>query len=106
MNRRDFLKVGGVLSTAALVAINPVGSLARLPVEIRQQGKVYRGTPDGRFYVSSDDGKSWKLHTNFGVEFSFLALNAYHSGLQAQLEFKGNTFELALGKQDNIWRTV
>ena len=107
MNRRDFLKLGGVISAAALVGFVPLGSLASIPVEAWSDDKLYRGTSDGKVYVSSNAGKSWQLHTNFGSEFSISALTPHHTGpLHAQLEYQGHSFELALALNKKNWKTV
>jgi hypothetical protein len=106
MIRRDFLKLTGLFSAALVVQFNLSSSLALQPVEVESQGKRYRGTTDGKLYVSSDAGRNWNLHTKFGSEFSFLALVPQHSGLGALLEFKGYHLQLVLGQRDNIWRTA
>jgi hypothetical protein len=106
MIRRDFLKLSGLFSAVVFMQFNPLGKAVALPVEAESQGRLYRGTLDGKFYASVDAGKSWQLHTDFGSEFSFVALTPHYSGLGALLEFKGYRVQLALGQGDNIWRTA
>ncbi|MBL8061493.1 MAG: hypothetical protein JNK32_00620 [Anaerolineales bacterium] len=108
MNRRDFLKVGGLLSAALLLQLSPLGQTAYLPVEAQTGGKLYRGTSDGRVLISSDAGKSWQLHSNFGSMIDILGLTVDLQGqLFAQLGFKGHHFELVLAQNGtNTWRTA
>lgn len=107
MNRRDFLKVSGILSTATFVAFTAAGSVAHLPIEIQSGDKLYRGTFDGKFLISEDGGKNWQLHTNFGYDLPILNLRSDLSGrVHAQLGFAGHSFELALTKDSKIWKTV
>ena len=106
MYRRDFLKLGGMLSAAVFMQFNPLGKAASLPVEVESQGKYYRGTFDGKIYVSANAGKTWQLHTNFGSEFSILRLSAaFGEQVRAELGFSGQSFELALAPNSNFWRT-
>jgi hypothetical protein len=107
MHRRDFLKLGGLISTALLVQISSLGSFAVRPVEAESDGKRYRGTSDGRILVSSDSGKAWQLHTNFGTHFSITGLSTDYTGkLRARLEFASYPFELAFAQDSQTWKTV
>lgn len=107
MNRRDFLKYSGLLSTAMLLQFNPIGKLAGLPVETEAGGKTYRGTRDGSIYVSENAGQTWQMHTDFGSEFSVLDLSAVgHDTVQAQIGFGGYSFQLRLSPESKAWRTV
>ena len=107
MNRRDFLKLGGLLSTAVLVQFSPLGRFAVRPVEAESGGRRYRGTSNGKILISADAGKTWQLHTNFGAEFSIRGLFADYAGqVHAQLEFAGYPFELALAQNSKTWKTV
>jgi hypothetical protein len=107
MVRRDFLKLSGLLSAAVFMQFNPLGKAVSLPVEVESQGKYYRGTSDGKIYVSSDVGKSWQLHTNFGSALSIVGLRANLWGqVYAHLGLDGHSFELALAQNGTTWRTV
>jgi len=107
MNRRDFLKMGGLFSTALIVQFNPLGRITSVPVEAQTGDKHYRGTFDGKILVSTNAGKSWQSHTNFGPIFSILGINVDHQGqVRAQLGFEARSFELALAEDGKTWRTV
>ena len=97
MYRREFLKLGGLLSAALFVQTNPLGKVMSLPMEVKSQGKLYRGTSDGKILISANAGKSWQLHTNFGSLFSILGLGTDLWGhVGVQLEYEGHSFDLAL----------
>ena len=107
MNRRDFLKLGGLFSTALFVQFNLLGKLAVHPLEVESHGNLYRGTSDGKILISADLGETWQLHTNFGPEFSILRLATDLLGqVHAQLEFAGHPFELALAANSKMWKTM
>ena len=107
MNRRDFLKIGTVVSAAVLVPLNIAGSLAGPLTEVRHGDQLYRGTLSGEIYVSKDEGQTWTLHTSFGSGLSVLHLWVNLWGqLQARLGIAGHSFELALAKEARIWRTI
>jgi len=107
MNRREFLKLGGVVSTVMLVGSQLAGSLADRFVEAQVGDLVYRGTNDGRVYLSENAGETWQIHTNFGDEFSIVEMAADpHQNLQAELGFAGYSFQLTLDPNSKIWRTA
>jgi len=105
MNRRDFLKVGSVMS--AFAGVGPVGNIVRIPIETAAFGKLYRGTHDGQVYVSADGGKSWQLQSNFGPGYSVLnLLVGRDKQLYAQIGFERVNFHLVLTKNGNAWATT
>ena len=107
MVRREFLKLSGLLSAVLFVQINPLGKATFLPAEVQSQKKLYRGTSDGKIYVSANQGKHWQLHTNFGSEFSIFDLAmGYKEQVHAQLGFAAYSFELALAQDGKMWRTI
>jgi hypothetical protein len=110
MYRRDFLKLSGLLSAALLMQIHPVQEIASLslaPVEVVSGGNLYRGTPDGRIYVSANAGKDWQMHTNFGSHVSIFSLTTDHRNqVRAQLGCADHSFVLALSPDQRIWKTV
>ena len=107
MNRREFLKLGGLMSILACVAVSPIGMIATLPVETAVSGKIYRGTRDGNIHVSENGGKSWQLHSGFGPDCSILDIFTGLDGqLYAHVGFKQYTFHLALAKNKKTWLTA
>ena len=102
MYRRDFLKLGGLLSASIIslgIKINP-------PVEVEMENKIYRGTSDGKIYVSEDARKTWQLHTNFGPQFSTLDLGKNLWGqVQAKFGFGEYDVHLTLSENNIQWRT-
>lgn len=107
MYRRDFLKLSGLLSAAALLPINSLANAVSLPTEVEVQGWLFRGTPDGKIFMSADAGQSWQMHTNFGSDFSivYLGLN-FWGQLEAQLGFAGHNFEVALARNGKAWKAM
>ncbi|NOH01779.1 MAG: hypothetical protein HND47_07375 [Chloroflexi bacterium] len=104
MNRRDFLKLSGLMSTILFL---PLGKAANLSIEAQAGGSHYRGTLDGRVYVSPDAGRTWQLHTDFGSMFPVLDMAADgHENVHARLGFSGYTFRLTLSPNSKAWRTV
>jgi hypothetical protein len=107
MVRREFLKLTGLLSAVLFIQMNALGKATFLPVEVESQGKLFRGTSDGKIYVSANQGKHWQLHTNFGSEFSIFDLATdYKEQVHAQLAFTGYSFGLALDHDGKNWRTI
>jgi hypothetical protein len=107
MYRRDFLKLSGLLSAAVFMRFNSVSKAVSLPVEAEAKGQLFRGTSDGRIYVSTNQGRDWQLHTNFGSHVSVYSLASRHKDqIQAGLELANHSFELALAPDGKRWRTV
>jgi hypothetical protein len=106
MDRRNFLKLSGLLSAAVFMQFNSLEKAVSFPVEVEAQGKLFRGTSDGKIYISANAGKSWQLHTNFGSAFYIFGLADDWGQVHAQLGFEGHSFELALIENGKTWRTV
>ncbi len=106
MNRRAFLRMAGLFSTAIFVQWFPLQPAASRPVEVQAQGVTYRGTSDGDIYTSSDAGKTWQLHTRFGQQCAVLDL--FQDAAQqvyARLGYAGHSFDLVL-RNNGRWKTV
>ncbi len=107
MYRRDFLKLNGLLSVALFMQFSPLGKVVSFPLEVEAQGRLYRGTSDGKIHVSRDAGKSWQLHTKFGSDLSIQYLSVNFWGqVKAELGFAGHSFELVLAETGHIWQTI
>lgn len=107
MYRRDFLKLCGLFSTALFVQFNPLGRVTSLPAEVEAQGKIFRGTSDGKIHISENAGHTWRLHTDFGSQYSIthLSMDAYEQVI-ALVDYLGDTFELALSNSGKAWKTI
>ena len=107
MYRREFMKLNGLLSVAALMPMARIAQAIFLPIEVQSQGKLYRSSADGKIYVSVNQGKSWQLHTNFGADFSIakLATDLWQS-VYVQLEYAGYSFHLKLDSNGKDWKTM
>ncbi len=106
MNRREFIKLGGVSVLTLLSGLGGVDVLAQLPVEAAVQGKVYRGTHDGKIYISENGGNNWRLHTNLGSDYAITHFSTGASNhVQAQVRYQKYTFQLALSKDGRFWNS-
>lgn len=104
MDRREFLKLGGVLSAVLFLQTNPVGKMVALPSFVEVNGKMYRGTPDGKIYSSTDHGRRWNLMVNFGSDYSVTHLSTNRSGqLYAGLQYAGREFNINLLDDGKTW---
>ena len=107
MNRRDFLKLGGLFSTALFVQFNLPSFVGSQPIEVEFQGDLYRGTSDGKILISANEGKTWRLHTNFGAQFAIVRLSTdAQERVVALVEYQGYDFKLALSDHAGVWRTL
>lgn len=101
MNRREFLTVA---SSVALVGLL---GLKASPVAAAQSSRtLYRGTPDGKLYESTDGGKTWQLITDFGSIYAIQSITpGDNDALTVELAYMGFGFNLhSIDK--SIWRTV
>ena len=107
MNRRDFLKIGALLSTAVLVQVSPLGFRFNPPVEVETENKIYRGSSDGKIFVSKDQRKTWQQHINFGPQFSVQELGKNQAGqVHTKLGFDIYDIDLVLSDDQTQWKTV
>jgi hypothetical protein len=112
MKRRAFLKLIGLVSvwassagaSGALAAVTqqptrgPAAALASTGLRYRADGP--------RVYVSSNNGKSWTLHTYLGPDYSIQRLATDRSGVHLTVGFLGRTFNLNLASNLRSWLTV
>ena len=106
MNRRDFLKLGGLASLSLFLSFKPLEKLSSLPVEMAAQGKVYRSTSDGKIFISADGGKTWRLHTNLGSMYSIQRFFTDSSNqVKAQVGYENHSFQLTLHKNGKLWNS-
>jgi len=107
MNRRDFLFTGGMFSIALVFQSTSWLLFKPDSLEVESQGRLYRGTSDGKVLVSVDAGKSWQLHTDFGPIYVVRNMGKNLQGrVLARLKFNEHSFELTLGQNGKTWRTI
>lgn len=105
--RRDFLKISGLFSAAVLAGAGSMLEIKARSVEAELHGSYYRGTADGKIFVSEDAGKTWSLHTDLGSHLSVSHLYAdFRQRLVAVLDCQGYDFKLALSPDARTWRTM
>jgi hypothetical protein len=109
MERRAFLNLAGAISAATLIpstALADIAPLSALPVQAVAQGKLFRGSDDGKILVSTNAGESWALHADFGSGYAVQDLSQDPRGvLRARLSGADARFELALNAKGNAWVT-
>jgi len=104
MNRRDFLKAGSLMSAFGYFSATPLGNILNSDIETSAAGKVYRATNKGKIMVSSNKGKSWELHTQFGPGYTILDIfTARDKRLYVHIGHKRVKFHLALTKDGTAW---
>ena len=107
MNRREFLKLGGAFSALLVLPLGPLMQGIDSLATVKMKGLTYRGTLDGKVYVSTDAGDTWTLLTDFGAKFSVFSLSLIPRGrIHARLGFAGHSFGLAWSPADRAWRTA
>jgi hypothetical protein len=104
MRRRSFLKLIGLASvwassagaSGALAAVSQ-GATRAAPELLASTVLRYRA--DGpRVYVSSNNGKSWTLHTYLGPDYSIQRLATDRSGVHLTVGFLGRTLHPTCGR--------
>lgn len=104
MKRRDFLKLGSVVSALSYASVAPLGKMLSMPIETAAQGIIYRGTATGKIYTSKNGGKTWQLHTNLGKAYSVLDIFTARDGhLYTQVGFKQHNFFLVQTADRKYW---
>ncbi len=108
MNRREFLKMSGLASAGLIAAGIPFASkLVESQPHAGPSGKLYRGTHDGKVFVSADQGRSWNLHSNLGKECSILGFSTKSNGqMAAHLSYQYRRFDIRLSKNEKYWLTA
>ena len=106
MNRRDFLKIGAFISAAVIVQTSPLAIMFDQPAEVQAGNKIYRGTSDGKIYISQDERQTWQLLTKFGSMFSVLSLRKDLLGqIYVKLGFGEHDMSLILSESTSQWKT-
>jgi hypothetical protein len=103
MNRRDFLKLGGI---ATLVLALPVWKLAEhvltFPM-VEFNGIFFRGTPTGEIQISKDQKQTWQKQVYFGQDFAIQNFSIQPDELTAKVDYQGWDFYLTFSEETNNW---
>lgn len=107
MNRRDFLKFGGV--TVLLLSF-PAWKLAEhlfaSPVA-EFKGRFFRGTPNGEIHISNDQKQTWQKQVGFGPDLAIRDLFIQGDGrLTAKVEYQKWDFTLSLSDDEKDWLVI
>lgn len=108
MNRREFLKLSGMMSAFVFVSLSPINVLAKSSEESQTAAvgkKLYRGARNGNIYVSQNGGKTWKLQAGFGPNCPIMGMTVAANGQPcARVGFKKYSFRMVLSKDGTAWR--
>jgi hypothetical protein len=112
MDRRNFLSFAAATTVAAATALTlglEVHDRTVAPASPRSpsDSRRYRGTHDGKIYVSHDGGRSWKLLSDFGPALRVTKVKASPRSVVATLALGGaGTFRIRLMHNDRTWHTT
>lgn len=101
MNRREFLVVTGAITVAGVLGIqvDPIAAAA-------SNKPLYRGTPDGKLFESTDGGKNWILIADFTPLYAVQsAFKEADDRIKVQLNYWGFEFSL-YSKDKTLWHTI
>ena len=106
MQRRTFLKLAASTTVAAGTRVAFPWAAAAAPGYVTYAGALYRpGSAAGTIETSTDGGKTWRLHSNFGSIFTVTKLATAKSQLNVTLGYAGRTFSLVLAPDKLAWLT-
>jgi hypothetical protein len=111
MKRRSFLKLIG-LATVWASSLGASGVAASAQSPTRSASALAAATSarfkadGGRVYISSDNGKSWTLHTYLGPEYAIQRVATNGSGVRLTVGYLGRSFGLVLASNQRSWLTV
>ncbi len=110
--RRTFLKATGLtaVGVAAQSLIPDIaGAAASSGVrssDVEHDGKMFRVNTRGQVLVSSDSGRTWKLHSDLGPQRPVKSLSKSGSALRAHVAQQNNPFRLELTASGIDWRSI
>ena len=104
MNRREFLKLGGIVPAYFFLSASGLSSLPQFEPQIKALGKTFKGTLDGKVYTSVNSGKTWQLQNKLGSSNAILkfTIGADHR-LYLQAMNHTHTFSLVLSSNGKSW---
>jgi len=93
------------MAAAGGVALGGVVGVAS--ADAATNARRYRGTRNGKVYVSRDNGRTWRLLTNFGSKLDATRVGRSSGKVVANL-FLGHrrSFKVALQPDGHTWRTI
>ena len=107
---RQILALMGALAmaTAGGAALGGVGdAFNAASADAATTAKRYRGTRNGKIYVSSDNGRSWRLLTNFGPQLDATRVKVVANKVIANLVLgRHGSFNVRLQPDGRTWRTI
>ena len=110
MERREFLRSASALAmaTAGGAVLGGVGdAFNAASADAATTAKRYRGTRNGKIYVSADNGRSWRLMTNFGPTLDATRVRAASNRVTANLVLgRHGSFNVRLQPDGRTWRTA
>ena len=107
MERREFLRSTTALAMATAGGVALGGIVDVASADAATTAKRYRGTRNGRVYVSSNNGRTWRLLTNFGSRLDATRVGAASNKVIANLVLgRHGSFKLALQPDGHTWRTI
>jgi hypothetical protein len=107
MDRRSFLRTTATMALSTTVLAGGLEESDAEAATKRSDAARYRGSRDGKIFVSRNRGRTWQLLTDFGPDFSIpkVAPNA-HDRVVATLTYRRRDFMLALQADNRTWCTV
>jgi tRNA(Ile2) C34 agmatinyltransferase TiaS len=107
MNRRTFLRTSATVALGTTVLAEGLEASDADAATTRSGALRYRGSRDGKIFVSKNDGRTWKLLTDFGSDLSIPKVAAdRHDRVVATLTYRRREFQLALQDDHRTWCTL
>jgi len=107
MNRRAFLRTTATMALSTTVLAGALDAPDADAATSRSVAVRYRGSRDGKIFVSKNDGRTWQLLTDFGPHLSIprVAPDNHHR-IIATLKYRSREFKLALQDDRRTWSTL
>jgi hypothetical protein len=107
MNRRAFIRTTATMALTTTVLAGGLDTSDADAATTRSDALRYRGSRDGKVFISRNGGRTWKLLTDFGrdVVIPKIGYDA-HGRVVATLIYRRHDFKLALLPDNRSWCTV
>jgi len=107
MNRRLFLKLTAVASSAIFLNLTGFAKIGSIPLEVQSSGLLYKGSAGGEIFCSSDSGNTWQKHSRFASGTRIMGMKTDHSErVFVQVGYAGHSFKLKLTEDGRNWMSV